>query len=315
MILPPLRLTPQAGPATWRGADLTPSDWMLPVGGEEATDLAAAIAQSGAAPSPRIVALLDQVTRRLDAGRGFVLLRGLPLGRFDAPGAAEALLGAIGGWLGTPLPQDAAGRLVASQAEETVTPFGAPMRFQADPADAVVLFCLRQVTAGGSVTLLSAPAIHNALLKADRAALLTLHKGLPHRATAPEASAGGEVVVANPVIAPVFSTVDGTFVSRCDHGAILEQAMTDAHRAALTALEAAATASGLALTLSLSPGDLLFRNPALVWKRAGTATPPGGERAAGERVLLRLWLATPGSRTVPACYRSGIIRQPALVGG
>ncbi len=308
MILPPLRLTPQAGPATWRGADLTPADWMLPVGGDEAADLAAAIAQSGAAPSLRLSALLSEVTRRLDAGRGFVLLRGLPLGRFDAPGAAEALLGAIGGWLGRPLPQDAEGRQVATQAGEAVTPLGTPMRFHADPADAVVLFCLRQVAPGGSVTLLSAPAIHNALLKSDRAALLTLHKGLPHRGAAPD-RVSGDRVEEGPVMAPVFSTVDGAFVSHCDHDAIHESAMTDEHRAALTAMETAVTAPGLALTMSLNPGDLLFRNPRLVWKRAGTAAPVEGERA-----LLRLWLATPGSRTASASHRSGIARQPILAG-
>ena len=299
MILPPLRLTPQAGPATWRGADLTPSDWMLPVGSEEATDLAAAIAQPGAAPSARLATLLAQVTQRMEAGRGFVLLRGLPLGRFDAPDAAEALLRVLGGWLGTPLPQDEAGTLVAAQDGEAVMPLGAAMRFHADPADAVVLFCLRQVTAGGSVTLLSAPAIHNALLKADRAALTVLHQGLPHR---------GED--AAPVLAPIFSTADGAFASRCDHAAVVEAAMTDEHRAALTALERAAASPGLALSIPLNPSDLLFRNPLLVWKRAGVAAP-----AEGERALLRLWLATPGTRPLPGGYRSGFLRQPTMVGG
>lgn len=112
------------------------------------------------------------------------------------------------------------------------------------------------------------------------------------------------------MLAPIFSTAEGAFVSRCDHGAIAEAAMTDGHRAALTALEKAAAAPDLALTMSLNPGDLLFRNPLLVWKRAGVAAAVEGERA-----LLRLWLATPGTRALPGSYRSGFVRQPAMVGG
>lgn len=288
MILPPRRLTPQAGPATWQGAVLSPADWMLPVGGEEATDLATAVATPGAAPSARLVALLTEVTRRLEAGRGFVLLRGLPLGRFDAPGAAEALLCRLGGWLGTVLPQDATGRLIAAQDGEEAGFPGAALRFRADPADVVLLFCLRQVTTGGSVTLLSAPAIHNTLLKTDPTALTTLHQGLPQRG-----SAGTE-----PGIVPIFASVDGAFVSRCDHDAIVEGAMTGEQRAALMALERAATTEGLALTIPLHPGDLLFRNPLLVWKRIG-----GTAQAAGERALLRLWLATPGAPALPDSLR------------
>jgi hypothetical protein len=277
----------------WHGADLTPADWMLPVGAEEATELASALAMPDAPPPPpRLGGLLARVAQRLETGIGLVLLRGLPLGRFDAPGATEGLMHLIGTWLGTPLPQDAAGSLVVGQTGGDTTALGAPMRFHADPADTVVLLCLRQVVAGGSVTLLSAPALHNALLKADRAALAVLHQGLPQ-----VGPAGGD-----PVPVPIFSTEGGIFVSRCDHGAIAEAAMTGEHRAALAALETAAATPGLALTIPLHPGDLLFRNPLLVWKRAGTEDIPGvpdGER----RALLRLWLSTPGARALPDSFR------------
>jgi hypothetical protein len=303
MILPSLRLTPQAGPATWQGTALTPADWMLPVGAEEAADLESAIAAPGAAPSGRLGALLGQVSDRLENGRGFVLLRGLPLGRFDAPGGAEALLRTLGAWLGTALPQDAAGTLVSAQDGERVFPLGAAMRFHADPADAVVLFCLRQVTEGGSVTLLSAPALHNVLLKANREALAVLHQGLPQHG--PE---GGQ-----PALVPVFARAEGAFVGRCDHAAIAESALTGEHRAALTALENAATTQGLALTIPLHPGDLLFRNPMLVWKRAGAPVAVDGQRA-----LLRLWLATPGARALPEGFRAALAAHrpaAAMVGG
>lgn len=293
MILPPLRLVPQAGPAAWSGADLTPADWMLPIGAEEAAELEAGLDAPAAARLPRLGPLLGQVAERLETGRGFVLLRGLPLGRFDTPARLEAMLRLIGARLGTALPQDGAGSLVLGQTGGAGPPLGAPMRFKADPADAVVLLCLRQEPTGGSVTLLSAPALHNALLKQDRAALATLHRGLPQ--ITPEGGA--------PVPVPVFSTEGGVFVSRCDHDAIAEAALGEAERAALAALEGVAAAPGLALNVPLHPGDLLFRNPLLVWKRAG-AEDAADVPEAGKRALLRLWLSTPGARTLPESYRA-----------
>lgn len=292
MIPSPLRLVPQAGPAAWNGADLTPADWMLPVGAEEAAELEAALAAPNGAALPRLGPLLARVAERLETGRGFVLLRGLPLGRFAAPGAAEAMLRLIGGQIGTVLPQDAAGSLVVGQSGASGPVLGAPMRFKADPADAVVLLCLRQEPTGGSVTLLPAASLHNALLKTDRAALETLHRGLPQRGPSGE---GKEPV-------PVFCTANGAFIGRCDHDAIVEGALTGEQRAALTALERAAATPGLALTIPLHPGDLLFRNPLLVWKRAGPEDAPGTVEEA-RRTLLRLWVCTPHARALPESFR------------
>lgn len=294
---PPPRLVPQAGPAAWTGESLSPADWMLPIGAEEAAALEALAATPPEAerrPSggpdipPRLAPVLRTLADRLENGRGFALLRGLPLERLG-PAGAEAALMALAARLGTPLPQDAGGSLTRAMAGPGM-PVDSPPRFQAEPADAVALLCLQQVREGGSVTLVSASALHNALLRADRTALALLHAGLPQRA--------GE---AGPVSLPVFSTTSGAFIGRCDHASIAMEALDDGQRAALGALEAAAAAPGLALTIPLHPGDLLFRNPQLVWKQASR-----GEESApeGARHLLRLWLAMPNSRALPESFRA-----------
>jgi Taurine catabolism dioxygenase TauD, TfdA family len=290
----PLRLVPQAGPPAWTGAALTPADWMLPIGAEETAALEALVADPGAAVPPRLAALAEGVIERLEHGRGLVLLRGLPLDRLG-PTGAEAVLLAFGARLGTALPQDAAGRRVV-RLDGAATTAGRP-RFQADPADAVALLCLRQAEVGGQVSLLSAPALHNALLRTDRSALAVLHAGLPHRvAAAPEGQA----------LLPVFSTATGAFVGRCDHAALAEDSMTPEQHRALAALEVAAAAPGQALTVPLHQGDLLLRNPHLVWKQGldapPAATAPAAAEGAGARHLLRLWLAMPNSRALPECY-------------
>lgn len=317
---PPPRLVPQAGPSVWTGATLTPADWMLPVGAEAMTELEAAmVALAGRppagpadAPLPQLAPVLRMVADRLEHGRGFVLLRGLDLDRLAGPAPETALL-VLGAHLGTALPQDEAGALVGRLAGPGAAT-DAPPRFHADPADAVALLCLRQTREGGQVTLVSAPSLHNALLKSDRAALAALHRGLPHRGS-------GDA----PLRIPVFSTASGSFVGRYDRDALEEAALEEAERTALAALDAAAAAPGQALSLALHAGDILFLNPHLVWKQVIAGEAPAPEDAARE--LLRLWLAMPGSRALPDSFgavfgttaagapRGGVPQGTSMAGG
>jgi hypothetical protein len=293
---------------------------MVPIGAEAVAELELAlIALAGRAPSgpgdaalPGLAPVLRGVAERLEHGRGFVLLRGLDLGRLTGP-ATEAALLVLGAHLGTALPQDATGALVGRLAGPGAEA-DAPVRFHADPADAVALLCLQQPRAGGRVTLVSAPALHNALLKADRPALAALHGGLPHR------NGGGEALHL-----PVFSTSSGSFVGRYDREAMWEEALEPAQQAALAALDAVAAAPGQALSLALHAGDILFLNPHLVWKQVIAGEAPAADEASRE--LLRLWLSTPGSRALPESFgavfgttaagapRGGVAAAYGLVGG
>lgn len=311
---PPPRLVPQAGPAAWTGAALTPADWMVPVGTEVAAELAAAkLPGTGPASEagrlPLLAALLRGVAERLEHGRGFCLLRGLNLDRLAEPEAALLTLGRL---LGTPLPQDSVGTLVA-RLDGPGAAAEAPARFHADPADATGLLCLQQPREGGSVTLISAPTLHNALLKADRPSLALLHQPWPHGSAE------------SPVLLPVLSTASGAFVGRYDRDSMIEPLLDEARHAALAALDAAAAAPGQALSIPLHTGDLLFHNPHLVWKRISAGAGVEADQAA--RLLLRLWLATPGSRDLPESFRQlfrdtaagasrgGIPAGAAMVGG
>jgi hypothetical protein len=261
MTLPPPRLIPQAGPSAWAGSTLTPSDWMIPAGLEDAAELG----ESDAAQRPHLAALGRQVAERLEEGRGFCLLRGLKLDRLAEPDAA--LLG-FGRLLGQTLPDRASAR---------------PAAFHADPADVVALLGLGG-PAEGAVTLIAAAALHNALLKADRAALAVLHRDLPY----------GEAAQ------PVFATTEGVFLSHLDRAAIDEARLDPAQRAALAALEAAAEAPGQALAMPLHAGDLLLVNPRLVWMRLAAEAP----------ALRRLRIARPGPRSLPAAFRQAATHPP-----
>lgn len=221
MTEPPLprRIAPEAGPHLWNAGALSPADWMLPLGAEAAAEAHHA---TPGAPLPRLDPVLSRVVERLLHGRGFVLLRGLPPP--EDPGALLRLLGAR---MGEALPTE---------------PSGAGPLFN-EACDMLLLLC----TDSATVTLRSAAAVHNALLKADRAALELFHR--------PLAQAEGGVEM------PVFSVSAGVFSARLDRAALAHAAPPEA----LAALDQAFDAPGLALNLPLRPGDVLALNPFLVW--------------------------------------------------
>lgn len=266
---PPPRLVPQAGPAAWSGSALSPADWMLPAGAEAAAELQ----EADAAQRPRLTALLRQVAERLDDGRGFCVLRGLRLDHLAEP---EAALLALGRLFGRPLQ----GPVQAVQAG-----------FRADPADAVMLLCLAS-PAEGAVSLVSAAALHNALLKADRAALAVLHRDFPYGAAA---------------AMPIFASSEGAFLSHVDRTSMAGVRLDPAQQASLATLEAAAAAPGQALALPLHAGDLLLVNPRLVWFQV----------AADAAALRRLGLDRPGPRSLPPAFRQALGAEsgPPMMGG
>ncbi|MFH5926178.1 hypothetical protein [Roseomonas xinghualingensis] len=151
----PRRLVPLAGPILWSPAELPLNEQMIPLGAEHAAEMGAADAaiRLGApeGATPKLDALTDELRGRLDHGRGFALLRGMPLGEDPA-----APLRGLATRLGTPVP---AAPTTGSRHVEA--------------CDILLLRATHPATAH----LRSAASIHNALLRTDRAALAALYEG------------------------------------------------------------------------------------------------------------------------------------------
>lgn len=310
-VTPRPRLAPRAGLAAWRAGDLRPADWMIPLGAEDAAELESALAglaghapaDATAVPLPRLGGILRGAATRLDNGRGFALLRGLPLDRIGEAMAEPTLL-VLGAHLGR----------AAGGVGRLSSPVGtaARWRFHADAADAVALLVLRQPPEADPVMLVSAAAVHNEMMKRDRRALEALYGPLPH------AAPGDPPRVAD---MPVFSNASGAFIGRYARDAI-EAAqrlpetprLTAAQVAALDLLDGICAEPGLALRIEVRPGDVLLFNPLQVWKRR----PEGIEGGEGEatRVALRLLLLTPSSRATPEGLAAlGVAPASGMVGG
>lgn len=258
---------PQTGPAVWAAAELTAADWMVPVGTEEAAELEAVLAAAqAAAPEPplaRLTPILVDVAARLDTGRGFCLLRGLPFDRHGAA-AAEAMLIRLGTQLGRRLSGDSApvARLTGAPPEAGAS--SGPPRFHSEACDAIALLCLANGPEAAPHVMVSAGAVHNEVMRRDRALLAELYGSVP-------LIEDGEVVER-----AVFTLTEGAFAARYTRHAVEAAASTPQPGAAplpagltpaFDLLDTVCADPALALKLEPRPGDLLLFNPHLVWKR------------------------------------------------
>src|SRR5688572_520973 len=110
---------PVTGPGVWRGRELaTRTDWIRPFSASEIQEIEGAVRafvvsgrplesiSPATFPLPGVGATLKAILAELLEGRGFVLLRGLPVESWSREEQAAAYLG-LGSWLGTARSQNA----------------------------------------------------------------------------------------------------------------------------------------------------------------------------------------------------------------
>jgi len=339
---------PIVGPMVWQGADLERStDWVRRLTAPEIDELETALrAAQRRGPGwqttaredfaiPRVDRLLEEVSRELEDGRGLVVLRGLPVERYDED-ELRLLYWGIGLHLGTPRYQNGQGELIGDVRDENRL-YGAvqevdptrrgeprtsrnkarsagPLRFHTDRADVVTLLCVRPAQRGGLSKVASGPAVYNAILarRPDLHALLC--EPYYH-------SREGEVGGRQRFFAmPVFGLRDGRFTSQYSR-TFVENAqgipgvppLTPAQNEALDLW--AEVCEELCYAMEMQRGDLqLLNNHVVYHARTDYEDDP---RPNHDRFLMRLWLSMPYSRALPQGYEAlwGSIEPGALRGG
>lgn len=320
--LPPERID---SPAAWRGADMAadPSIWLTELSEAEIAELEAAAAHylslgrdigeisADAFPLPSLAPRLLKLRETLIGGRGFEVLRGLPVERYDQPTAAAIFCG-IGAHLGSARSQNAAGHILG-HVRDTGADAGNPnvriyqtaqrQTFHTDSADVVGLLCLREAMEGGDSLLVSTVTIHNEMRarRPDLAPLLFDPIATDRRGEIPDGEKPFFEI-------PVFNWHEGALTGvyqrqYIDSAQRFPDAMrlTPAHVAALDLFDALANDPELHFSMRLQPGDMQFvYNHALLHDRTGFRDWPDPDQ---RRHLLRLWLSIPGDRTLPDCFR------------
>jgi hypothetical protein len=318
-LLPPA----QKIPAAWYGPQMTASEeWLVHLDEQEIAEVETAVraflaCSEGRAPLeatdfplPRLAPKLQALRRELLDGRGFALLRGLPVQRWSQAEAAYAFVG-LGAHLGNARSQNAAGHLLGhvrdvglSSDDPNVRIYQTKDRqtFHTDSCDVVALLCLRRSRSGGESLLVSSTTIYNEMLRRrpDLAAVLFEPIATDRR---------GEVRQGQKPYfeIPVFSWHAGKLTA-IYHRPYIESAqrfeeaprLTDLQREALDLFDTLAEDSALNMSMDFQPGDMQFvHNHVLLHDRNGFEDWPD---PAQRRHLLRLWLALPGARPLPEVF-------------
>jgi hypothetical protein len=261
-------------------------------------------------PLPTLAPRLHALREELLHGRGFALLRRLPVERYSLAESAALFMG-IGTHLGHARSQNAMGHVLGhvrdlglSSSDPNVRIYQTRERqtFHTDSCDVVGLLCLREAKRGGDSLLVSALTLFNELRRTRPDLLARLLRPMAHDRRG-EVPAGQKPYF----MIPVFSwdrdelTV---FYQRqyFDSAQRFEDAprLTPEDVAALDAFDALANDPRLNLTMRLAPGDVQFvHNHVMLHDRTGFEDHEGpGQR----RHLLRLWLAAPGARELPPAF-------------
>ena len=317
----------QTGPAAWRGAELASrTDWIEPLeaadiaeleaamraflgrGGEVAARLGRLTAQDF--PLPRLAPRLAALRNELLHGRGFALLRRLPVEHYAAAERATLFMG-LGAHLGRARSQNAQGHVLGhvrdlglASRDPNVRLYQTSERqtFHTDSCDIVGLLCLREARRGGDSLLVSALTLYNELLRTRPALAARLLRPMAHDRRG-EVPAGQQPFFMIPVLSWHAGALT-VFYQRqyVDSAQRFEAAprLQPADVEALDAFDRLAEDPRLHLRMRLAPGDIQFvHNHVLLHDRTAFEDSPD---PLERRHLLRLWLAAPGARELPPAF-------------
>lgn len=252
---------------------------------------------------------LEHVLEELRGGRGFVLLRGLPLSPSGKELARLAAWG-LGTWLGVHVSQTVQGARLVDVTDVTgkePSPrqykTSQELRLHTDPAsDLIGLACVQDARSGGESVLTSAISVHNAMLATRPDLLQLLYEGF-HWHRFGEGRPGDGPYTRE--LVPVFGVGDGRLSCRYVRSPIVAGhkdagvPLTDAQIEALDCFDLLARSPELRVAFRMQPGDLLVvNNLAVLHARTQFDDHEDQEK---RRHMVRLWLqGFPGFRPVPA---------------
>ena len=328
---------PLRGRGVWTGVEMAASDsWILrmPAALLEEIDIALrGVKARGLSmfdvrredfPLPTLDAAIPAIQDEIENGRGFVLIRGLPHGKYSVADS-ELVLWGIGTHLGAAVSQNARGDLLTHVIDKGLE-FGARtvrgyetrsrLFFHNDNGDAVALYCLQTAKSGGTSKIVSTAAIYNAILETRPEYIDELCRGY-HYHMRGENRQGLPEVTEHRV--PVFSYHAGKLSSRYTRNSILlgeaflGHPLTERERAPLDLVDK--LAEELCLDMAFEPGDIqLCSNHSILHARTDFIDHDEPQR---KRDLVRLWLNLPNARPLvyefatrygPGSARQGVPR-------
>lgn len=290
--------------AAWTSADVRDeSAWTYELTESDIAEIDRALDRSTAAldelraedvPLPGLAARFDRWRAEVVSGRGFVRIRGLPVGRWGEERAAR-FFWAFGQHLGRPGAQNGKGELLGhvrdlrlgrdGQVRQYMT--SEAIGYHCDAADAVGLLCLRPAREGGLSRIASSVTIFNRILerRPDLVPLLFEPRYYDTRD-----DGGTDAFLARP------AAFDGEQLRTFYHSEYIRTAprhagipqLGNAMSELMDLYDELAGSPELYIEMDLRPGDIqLISNHSIVHARTGYTDYEDPEQ---RRHLLRLWL-------------------------
>lgn len=323
--------------AAWKKADLSDaSEYTLQLDPAEQAELRSAvdaIANAGRLspvheltradfPFSELGSRLRQGYENVRAGRGLVLVRGIPHEGWSLDHYAAAVWG-IGTWFGRALSQNAQGERmghVLDATREDPTPRMYRSNFEIglhnDPTAMLSLACWNPARRGGDSVFASAVTIHNEIAARAPHLLEHLYRGFHYHRLGEEAP---DQETVTPFRVPVFAQRNGQVSCRNARAGFiaghqeLDVPITDEELEAINLFDVIAREPENHLVVPLGRGDMvIINNYALMHARTGFEDDADPGR---RRHLLRLWLDAEGFRDVPLEFNqfvtdNGVPPQP-----
>ncbi len=308
--------TPIKGPSAWLGNDFAQDNSWLHQLSSSAINLlddALRTAQASGLPINKLTQLhfpvgelkteLNRIADELENGRGFLLLRGLPVDRYSEEEIRIIYYG-IGLHLGTPVRQNHNGDLLGvvmnvgdlNDAQTRVYETNAYLPYHTDPSDVVGLLCLQKAKSGGLSSLVSTASVYNEILEHHPHYLALFYRSyfMAHLGTK------------EPTPTPIFSFNDGKISCRFlrqyfELGQqMVKQPLSAVEVQAFDLFDSIAQDPKMRIDMMMEPGDIqLANNYAILHSR--TEFEDFDDQSL-RRKKLRLWLKMPNARTLAADF-------------
>lgn len=317
------------GTAAWRGPEIADdTDWKVDLGTTHRAELLQALAGVTAEPRPMrsitaadfplptVAPLLAGALDDVIDGRGFVLIRGIPIEGLGAH-AVELLYWGIGQHLGRPIHQKGPDDLLVHVRDQGVDPndplvrgfqTAARLDYHCDSSDVVGLLCVRPAKSGGVSTIVSSVAVHDELVRRDPTLADLLHEQWWHdRKTGDGRDSFFRCSVFGERNGHLFAHYGRAYMESASRGDGIPELSSEQVRA-LDALDALTNSSDFVLNMNFRPGDIqLLNNYTVMHARTAYEDYPEPER---RRELIRLWLVVDRDLGLPEDFvNAGIVTR------
>lgn len=251
-------------------------------------------------PLPTLDAKIAEMVEEVEDGRGFGLLRGIPVDNYDLD-SLRILYWGIGAYFGNPISQNSKGQILAdvidlgndyndlnSRGYKT----NSGLLPHVDSSDMVALFCVNTARSGGESMLSSSMSIYNEMLANHRELLPILYRGFKRDLRGEGVTASLDELTEHEL--PIFSYYGGQLSCDFNDKIIrsahikMDQPLTETEEEVLKRMLAIAQRPDIQFRMYLQKGDIqLVNNFTILHSRAGYTD---HDDPARKRRLMRFWV-------------------------